>query len=64
MEVTTRDGENHQLMFIVNHNFVPTTISLDGDYKDIVQDRILHGEIIIAPQHSLILVKSKEKKTF
>ena len=60
VEVTTREGEKGELIFIVNHNFVPTTISLDGKYKDIMQDRILHGEISIAPQHSLILEKFKE----
>jgi len=60
VEVTARTGEKNELLFIINHNFVPTTISLDGNYKDIVQDRILHGEIIIAPQHSLILEKNKE----
>ena len=60
VEVTARTGEKNELLFIINHNFVPTTISLDGNYKDIVQDRLLHGEIIIAPQNSLILKKYKE----
>ena len=57
VEVTKREGDNVELIFIINHNFVPTTVSLNEKYKDIVHARILQGEIKIAPQHTLILEK-------
>jgi beta-galactosidase len=57
VEVTERVGEKNDLLFIINHNFEPTTISLDGNYKDIVQDRILPSVVTIAPQYTLILEK-------
>ena len=55
VEVTPRKGENIELIFIVNHNFESAIISLDGNYKDIVHDHLLHGEVQIASQHTLVL---------
>ncbi len=59
VEVTRLDSENTQLTFIINHNFVTTTVFLDDKYKDVIQSRIMKGEISIEPQQSLILEKCK-----
>jgi beta-galactosidase len=59
VEVTRLDSENTQLTFIINHNFVPTTVFLDDKYKDVIHSRIMKGEISIEPQQSLILEKCK-----
>jgi beta-galactosidase GanA len=59
VEVTRLDSENTQLTFIINHNFVTTTVFLDDIYKDVIQSRIMKGEISIEPQQSLILEKCK-----
>jgi beta-galactosidase GanA len=57
VEVTRLKSENVELIFIINHNFVPTTVFLDDNYKDVIQLCTMKGEISIEPQHSLILEK-------
>ena len=60
VETTIRKGENTELTFIINHNFAPATISLKGKYKDVIKDRELHGDVIVAPQHTLTLEKYRD----
>ncbi len=59
IEITICKGEKSEFIFFVNHNFVQSTVNLDRKYKDIVQNRIIEGEVHIAPQHTLILEKNK-----
>jgi beta-galactosidase len=57
VEATIRKGVGTELTFIINHNFAPATVSLDAIYKDIVQDRMLQDDVVVEPQHTLILEK-------
>ena len=59
VEVTRLKSENAQLTFIINHNFVATTVFLDDKYKDVIHSRIIKGEISIEPRQSLILEECK-----
>lgn len=56
VEVTVRSGEQGTVMFIVNHNFAPVHISLPAAYRDVVQGRVLEGDVCIEPQYTLVLV--------
>jgi beta-galactosidase len=60
VETTIRKGKNTELTFIVNHNFAPATVTLNGKYKDVIKDRELHDDVIVAPQHTLILEKYRD----
>ena len=57
VEVTIRKSQAAELIFIINHNFAPATVSLDGKYKDIIKTRELQGNVLVEPQHTLILEK-------
>jgi beta-galactosidase len=62
VEVTQRSGTDHDLLFVLNHLFVPTTISLPATYRDLITQRHLEGEVLLAPQTTLILEQQSSIK--
>lgn len=55
VEATLRCGAEGSLLFLVNHNFVPTQVELTRSYVDLLSGRVMEGTIKIQGQHSLIL---------
>ena len=55
VEATIRKGEQEELIFVVNHNFVPVNVSLPTTYTDIIHDRVLQGNVLIESQHTLVI---------
>lgn len=56
VEVTRRSLADHDLLFVVNHNFVPITLHLPEACQDILNDRIVEGEFEIAAQSCYVLL--------
>jgi beta-galactosidase len=55
VEATVRKNNNTRLIFLVNHNFEPKTITLDKPYRELVADKIISDELILAGQSACIL---------
>jgi beta-galactosidase len=52
VEVTQR-GE---VIFVVNHNFFVVTVELPQPYHDLLHQRELQGNVLLASQHTLVLM--------
>jgi len=56
VEATLREGNGRQLIFVVNHNFAPATVTLDRPYQDLVTERVVEGSLTVEPQAARILM--------
>lgn len=56
VEVTRRRSPDFDLLFVLNHQFAPVTVSLPRAYREVISGRELAGEVEIAPQSTLVLI--------
>jgi beta-galactosidase len=59
VEIAERWQGAQRLLFVLNHTADTQDIMLDGNYMNLLNDKILSGEIILEPFDVLILTRSK-----